>query len=162
MPVDGALPAVRPGTRSGLDEESRDLHNAKFWEHLQHTFEQARQMLEQKARELGLDLDAVDDEEIQAALAAADDFVDQHPLHDKALAYADLVNAWFDGHERLFADKGDELVQHAALGLVGRIPRPKRSDWRTRWTWSAGTSTSFRPRSTAPDRRLRRAPGAAR
>jgi hypothetical protein len=108
---------------AGLDEASLSLKNAKFWEHLQGIFEQTRQMLADKAKELGIDLEAaVHDEEIERELEETDEYVHNHPLHAHAWEYLNMVDAWFDRHEESFAAKGDELVQQAMLDLEGLDP----------------------------------------
>ena len=70
-----------------LTGEERDIDNEAFWKRLTANFAEARQMLSEKAEELGIALNAVSDEEFSAIRGREDEFVEKDSLSILAEKY---------------------------------------------------------------------------
>jgi hypothetical protein len=86
----------------------RDLNNVKFWRKLETIFKDAHDLIKQCAAEAGIDLDAIDhnevshDEEIESAR--------RNELSVLAQDYARMVESWFE-NELVAAEQLDDFAQ---------------------------------------------------
>lgn len=103
------------------DEESRTLDSRAFWNGMHSLFHQTMELLYEMAAERGLDLDALNTPEAQAAYqqrqTEMDEAVDASPLRQAADAYIKMVDEWMEQNQALFRAKGDELIRLAYAGL---------------------------------------------
>ena len=77
------------------DPDVSDLNNPKFWRKLESIFKDAHELIRDCAKEAGIDLDAIEDDD---AVAAHERETDQARGHEFALLardYAAMVQTWF-------------------------------------------------------------------
>lgn len=77
------------------DSEIDDIDNAKFWQKLESTFKEVRQMIVEWAEEEGIDLEAIEGEAILGREQQRND-AKQHQLSLDARDYASQVQQWFE------------------------------------------------------------------
>jgi hypothetical protein len=77
------------------DSEIDDINNAKFWQKLESTFKEVRQMIVEWAEEEGIDLEAIEGEALVDREQQRKD-AKQHQLSLAARDYASLVQQWFE------------------------------------------------------------------
>lgn len=98
------------------DPETRDLNNQAFWDKLHGIFRSALGQLRDKADPLGIEVDDVTDEDMQGNDQIQND-PEQHPCVQAAQDYMNHARQWFQTHEALLAEKGQQLTETAGLDL---------------------------------------------
>jgi hypothetical protein len=78
------------------DPEVSDITNEKFWQSLSQIFKVTREMLEESAEELGIDLDSIDFEEASRDEAVKDKIVKNHECCRAAQIYYKTVDEFFE------------------------------------------------------------------
>ena len=78
------------------DPEASDITNEKFWQSLSEIFKVTREMLEESAEEMGIDLDAIDFEEASRDEAVKDKIVKNHECCRAAQRYYKMVDEFFE------------------------------------------------------------------
>ncbi len=78
------------------DPEASDITNEKFWQSISDIFKVTREMLEETAEELGIDLDAIDFEESAREEAVKDKIVKNHECCRTAKKYYEMVAEFFE------------------------------------------------------------------
>lgn len=78
------------------DSEIDDINNAKFWQKLESTFKEVRQMIVEWAEEEGIDLETLEGEALLAEREQQRNDAKQHQLSLAARDYAALVQQWFE------------------------------------------------------------------
>ncbi len=99
------------------DPKTRDIRNEAFWEKLHSIFEQTKEMLQDMAKEMGIDLGSMDTESVMEEQKCKRRDAKEHELARAAYKYISIVNEWFNGELFLFEDKKDELHTMASIGL---------------------------------------------
>ena len=77
------------------DPETNDINNEKFWNSISDIFKVTREMLEESAEELGIDIDDIDFEETSREESIKDKIVQNHECCRAAKQYSDMVDEWF-------------------------------------------------------------------
>jgi hypothetical protein len=77
------------------DPEASDITNEKFWQSLSEIFKVTREMLEDSAEELGIDIDSIDFEETSREESIKDKIVQNHECCRAAKKYSEMVDEWF-------------------------------------------------------------------
>ncbi len=100
------------------DPEVSDLNNAKFWRKLDLIFKDAHGLIKQCAQEAGIDLDAIDQNEIAQAHDEEQEDASAHELSTRARDYSAMVESWFET-ELVAAEQlsDDALVQAKSAGI---------------------------------------------
>jgi hypothetical protein len=99
--------------------ESRDLNNEAFWRRLSTIFQETREMVEEWAREAGIDLQAIPDDDALQSRKRKKQQVDHHPLAKAGKKYASATTDWFREFEQTLelsdrhTDENAEEVQEA-------------------------------------------------
>ncbi len=78
------------------DPEASDITNEKFWQSLSEIFEVTREMLEESAEEMGIDLDSIDFEETSRDEGVKDKIVKNHACCRAAEKYYEMVDEFFE------------------------------------------------------------------
>jgi hypothetical protein len=78
------------------DSEIDDVNNAKFWQKLESTFKQVRQMIVEWAEEEGIDLETLEGEVLLAEREQQRADAKEHSLSLSARRYAMKVQEWFE------------------------------------------------------------------
>ena len=78
------------------DSEIDDLNNAKFWQKLESTFKQVRQMIVEWAEEEGIDLESLEGDTLLAEREQQRVDAKEHRLSLSARRYARMVQKWFE------------------------------------------------------------------
>ena len=84
------------------DPASRDIENEKFWKKLSETFQMTMEMVKEMADKEGIDLDAIDTEELEKETRLKNDISENHECCRKAYRYLEMVEEWFDSASHLF------------------------------------------------------------
>ena len=105
------------------DPETSDITNEKFWQSLSEIFETTREMLEESAAEMGIDLDAIDFEESSREEDIKDKIVKNHECCRAAKKYAQMVTEFFESeYNPALRVVGTEEKKNAAE--LEKIDRP--------------------------------------
>ncbi|MFC1584046.1 hypothetical protein ACFL5V_00715 [Fibrobacterota bacterium] len=104
------------------DQDSRDLNNDTFWDKLGETFRLTMEMIKDTAEEEGIDLDAVDAEEIERDMERQRETAQNHECSRAGDCYAKMVKEWFEKNRDLFKEKEKELMLKHKLELTGVNP----------------------------------------
>jgi hypothetical protein len=78
--------------------------------------------VKEKAEELGIDLDAVDREEMGRQEEQVHRRAREQPYNKAAMKYLKMVEAWFKSNQGLLEDKSDELQMLAQADIPGTRP----------------------------------------
>jgi hypothetical protein len=81
------------------DPADRDLMNETFWHKLTELLQNTRELLEETAGQLGIDLDALDVEEVAEEERIREKVVRNHACCRSAKSYSEMVENWFDSFE---------------------------------------------------------------
>jgi len=98
------------------DSEIDDANNAKFWQKLESTFKQVRQMIVEWAEEEGIDLETLEGEVLLAEREQQREDAKEHRLSLSARRYARMVQEWFEQElaiERSVHDDTTDTVNNA-------------------------------------------------
>jgi len=107
------------------DPAARDLTNEAFWKKLGEIFRQTNEMLEEMAKDRGIDLDA-EDPAVEARLERRRNKKEKtknHKLARAAMAYIKMAEQWFKSEKDIFVEKESELNTMAQLEIGGRKPQ---------------------------------------
>ena len=104
------------------DQTTPDTDNEAFWKELSEIFRVTLDMIQEMAREEGIDLDSVDLEVAEKERRSIKKAAEEHPCSRAAKAYSEHVNDWFDSTDDLFEQKTDELNLQAQLELPNSDP----------------------------------------
>ena len=99
--------------------ESKDMTNQAFWDNLHGIFKGTLEMVKEAAEEMGFDLNTIDHEEFAKQQEIVQKMVNDQPHTQAALAYADMVDKWFDSNEDLLKNKAEELLTLAQAEIPG-------------------------------------------
>jgi len=86
----------------GADPEANDIRNAAFWRKLSDIFGKTMELLEETAKQWGIDPKNLDSAEDEESSAAKKDAARAHVVSRAAESYAKMVDDWFKGKEDLF------------------------------------------------------------
>jgi hypothetical protein len=120
------------------DPEADDINNEKFWQSLSEIFKVTREMLEESAEEMGIDLDSIDFEETSRDEGIKDKIVKNHACCKAAKKYYEMVDDFFESEyipslhlvDKSAGENAPELRQADAIcsrhsgryiGDIGRI-----------------------------------------
>ncbi|MEW6306145.1 MAG: hypothetical protein AB1705_21980 [Verrucomicrobiota bacterium] len=100
------------------DPEARDVRNEKFWNKLHDVFAQTREMVEEMAKEQGIDLTNLDTAEARAAeRRERRALAKERPIIKAANAYIKMVDDWFDEEVGLLEAESQGFIAKAKLGV---------------------------------------------
>ena len=78
------------------DPEASDITNEKFWQSLSEIFKVTREMLEESAEEMGIDLNAIDFEDSSREQRIKNKIVKNHECCRAAKKYGEMVTEFFE------------------------------------------------------------------
>ena len=104
------------------DPATRDINNKAFWGKLGEIFLATLEMVREKAKEMGVDIDAIDYEKIADDEKHIHQMVEQQPYCIAAMEYIGKVDDWFETNKDQFEAKGDELLSQAQAGIPDTSP----------------------------------------
>jgi hypothetical protein len=78
------------------DPEASDINNEKFWQSISDIFKVTRELLEESAEEMGIDLTAIDIDESTWEEAVKDKIVKNHECSRAAKKYDQMVDDFFE------------------------------------------------------------------
>ncbi|MGD2185149.1 MAG: hypothetical protein PVI71_03435 [Desulfobacterales bacterium] len=112
------------------DPETSDISNEKFWQSLSEIFKATREMLEESAEEMGIDLDAIDVEESCREERIKDKIAANHECCRSAKKYAEMVAEFFESeYNPALRVVGKAETQNAAeLQKIDRLQGPATLD----------------------------------
>ncbi len=99
------------------DPESRDITNKAFWDKLHSIFQITKELVMEKAKELGIDLNASDIESAQEENQRKEETVKEHALSKSAHKYIKMVKKCFEDEFEQFKDKEEELNTLINIGV---------------------------------------------
>lgn len=104
----------------GLTNAQKDMDNEAFWRTLSQNFAKTFQLLKDEAKKNGFDLNPPTTEELlefDRKDAETRAILAKTPLMDTAKVYAKQAIQWFKIHNKIFEERGFELIQHIDLGI---------------------------------------------
>jgi len=122
-----------------MEQEEEDLAstsstteelNAEFWEKVTNAFSMAIELIKDIAEREGIDLDHDDTEEEMAERRKNHEKACSHPCSQAALAYSDMVDAWFESTKESWEEKDAELLPEAQPSLPHMNPVREAYDMR--------------------------------
>lgn len=105
------------------DPAVHDINNEAFWEKLGSIFERTKEMLNEMAKERGIDLDAIDLASAEKQERRQREDAENHELAKVSEKYADMVDDWFESEQELFEQKKNELLTLLELDIGGQQPQ---------------------------------------
>lgn len=90
------------------DPNTRDIRNEAFWIKLAETFKTTLDLLKEMAASEGIDLDAIDSEDLVEEHRAFQEAAKNHEISRSALDYADMAESWLE-EARAFFMGGEEI-----------------------------------------------------
>ena len=90
------------------DQESSDIRNEKFWYQLSETLQVTKGLLKEWAIQEGIDLDAIDTEEIKKEEQLKNEVAKSNEYCHEAMQYSNMVDEWFDSASQFFEESKDE------------------------------------------------------
>lgn len=96
--------------------DNLDVRNKAFWDGINKLFADTLEMIQEIAKEMGIDL-SITDPEIDLALKAQDTAAKDHSLTKEAMSYMKTVDQWFEAAEDLLQAKENQLNLLAELGI---------------------------------------------
>ncbi|MDX1699950.1 MAG: hypothetical protein R3250_04985 [Melioribacteraceae bacterium] len=103
------------------DPDMRDFNNQKFWDKLSETLDSAIEMIEDEAKELGIDLKNYDDT-YGGLYKVRERIVEDNSNLQFADKYINLVNEWFKNSENDFKLKQDQLLIEGDIDVKEASP----------------------------------------
>jgi hypothetical protein len=104
------------------EPETRDINNKAFWDKLGEIFSATLEMVREKTKEMGIDLDAIDCTKVSENDEQIDEMARKKVYSLAAMKYIDIVNRWLMANKMLFETKGTELMSQAQAGIPGTNP----------------------------------------
>ena len=108
------------------DKTEHDLKSDAFWKTMQGIFRDTKALIQRAAEEHGIDLNAVDQEELGRTMnemARVGRQARRHPLVVRASRYSACVDKWFNERASSFEQKHDDLVSLDLMRLDGCDPQ---------------------------------------
>jgi hypothetical protein len=102
--------------------QTQDITNQAFWDQLHDIFKVTFELIEESAKEMGIDLNDIDDGEFKKRQEQIRKKVKEQPYTKAAFAYAEAVNKWFDSNKLLLENKSEELLSLAQAEIPGVRP----------------------------------------
>lgn len=84
------------------DPETRDIKNEAFWKKLSEVFSETIELLKEEAEKRGLDLEAIDTEEVAPELEQRVETAENQEVCRLARLYGDLVEDWIKSADNIF------------------------------------------------------------
>jgi hypothetical protein len=100
------------------DPDARDIKNEAFWKKLSEVFSDTLELVKEMAEERGIDLDALDTDQIQEEVDRREETAEGHEICRAAKIYSSLVGDWFASTQSLFhaspaSGEGDTGMEEA-------------------------------------------------
>jgi hypothetical protein len=89
------------------DPESRDITNRLFWKKLAEALQVTVDLLKEAAERDGIDLDALENEELAEQARVMEEGARSHECCRAARVYGEMVDGWFDAARDVFGGKED-------------------------------------------------------
>lgn len=87
------------------DPAARDITNQAFWDKLGESFRLTLEMVREKAEEMGIDLNDIDDKDYREKERLRNELAESHECCRLAKDYSGRIKAWFDGVRELFGER---------------------------------------------------------
>jgi hypothetical protein len=111
------------GEKMSEGKEINDINNKEFWEHMESIFAITHEMLDDMAKEQGIDLSKIEwTEEDKKKDRDRKKAVRIHQCAVASKKYYEVVDKWFKEHEFLFKEKEDELNEQLMMELPSANP----------------------------------------
>lgn len=111
--------AIEQETFGNADETGMD--QPEFWQKLLQLFHETREMVEETARDMKIDLDAIDDAALARETKKLDNKVSKHENIQLAQLYAELTGKYYQTHERDLRKQETLLNQNNSLNIPGTV-----------------------------------------
>ncbi len=102
--------------------ESRDICNRAFWDALAGVLSATLEMAREKAKELGIDLDATDVDKIAEQSEHIQKMAEEQPYSQAAMEYIRMAGEWLGANKGLLEENFAELESLAQADISGASP----------------------------------------
>jgi len=101
-----------------LDEpENHDIASEAFWKKLEEYFALAMELLIERAKEQGINLNEIDTEEIDRQEELSQEEAESHEVYQSAVRYSKRVSTWFEENQKLFEQRQNDMIQEMEIGI---------------------------------------------
>ena len=104
------------------DPESRDINNKTFWNKLDEILSITLEMVREKAKEMGIDIDSINYETTAEENERIHKTTKEQPYSLAAMEYIRMIDNWLKSNEENFETKADELASLAEACIPGTCP----------------------------------------
>jgi hypothetical protein len=105
------------------DPAAHDIRNEAFWKKLTAIFERTHEMLEEMAKEQGIDFNTIDLASAKKQERRQHKRAKSHELAKASEKYAGMVDDWFESEQELFEQKENELLAMLEFDIGGQQPQ---------------------------------------
>jgi hypothetical protein len=102
--------------------QTQDITNKAFWDKLHEIFQVTFEMLKETADEMGIDLNAIDHEEIDRQTEHVHKTAKEQPYSQAAMKYIKMADKWFNSNKNLLEEKAQELQTLVEAQIPGTKP----------------------------------------
>lgn len=99
------------------DPVSHDIENEAFWIKIEKNLELAMELLAEMAEEQGIDLNAIDADEINKQRERTREAVESHELSQSANQYIEMIDSWFKTNQDIFKQRQEDLTKELEIGI---------------------------------------------
>ena len=101
-----------------LDEpENHDIASEAFWKKLEAYFALAMELLIERAKEQGINLNEIDTDEIDRQEELSQEEAESHEVYQSAVRYSKRVSTWFEENQKLFEQRQKDMIQEMEIGI---------------------------------------------
>ncbi len=104
------------------DPATRDINNKAFWDKLHEIFTVTLEMVQEKAIEMGINLNEIDCDEIRIEEDKIYEIAEQQSYSIIAMEYIRKVDNWFRENNDHFKAKVDDFLSHVQADIPGTNP----------------------------------------
>jgi hypothetical protein len=104
------------------DPEANDINNKKFWDRLSEIFKLTLEMVKEDAAKMGVDIDAVDLEQVKEEEKRNGEIIENNKCVQAAKTYYEMTDKWFESNNSLFEEKADDIKAKIEMVLPGADP----------------------------------------
>jgi len=113
------------GEEEFADPESRDINNEAFWKKMSGILKDTLDLIMEKAAREGIDLNALDLDEVKEETRSVMEAADDHEISRAAMAYGRMAEDWFNEAGAYF---GEEEPDADRLAIAGKNNASEKDD----------------------------------
>lgn len=105
------------GQEDWNDPESQDIRSEAFWKKFEESLKLAMEMLQEMAKQQGIDLNEIDTKEATDQHERLKEAAASHEISRRAKKYYRMVDSWFKKNKHIFKQRKKDLTTELSIGL---------------------------------------------